>query len=280
MKQFTTTIVLALFTTFSYSQRDFSPKFSNNGKKIAFYSYRNGTEPEIFIMDADGKNVSQLTEADGNWAIEPRWSPDDNSVGYSMGENMGQLKLRVTEFKSNEGDFITENKGLQFISCWTTNGIVYGAKEKSGFKFFIYDQVKKTDTPIIINEYENYFLTSSVDNTYYILSAKDEGKKGLWLLDKKGVSMHLTELDGKNIAFSKDNKFIVFESTQNDNTDIYSINLDGTDLKRLTNHEADDYMPSIDAKGEHIVFSSGRNENFYLYKMHLKSGDIIQLTGL
>jgi Tol biopolymer transport system component len=277
-----TLIVAALILGFnnSFGQRDFSPKFSNDGEKIAFYSYRNGEEPEIFIIDTDGNNLNQLTETDGNWAIEPRWSPDDNSIGYSMGENMGQLKLRVTALKNKEGHFITQNKGLQFISCWTTNGIVYGAKEKSGFKFFIHNQVKKTDTPIIINEFENYFLMSSVDNTYYILSVKDEGKKGLWLLDKKGISKHLTELDGKNIAFSKDNKYIVFESIQNDNTDIYSINLDGTDLKRLTEHEAHDYMPSIDFKGEHIVFSSGRSGDFYLYKMNLRSGDIIQLTGL
>ena len=280
MKQFRITTAIILFTTLSYSQRDFSPKFSNDGKKIAFYSYRNGTEPEIFVMDADGKNVYQLTEIDGNWAIEPRWSPDDNSVGYSMGENMGQLKLRVTTLKSKEGHFITENKGLQFISCWTKNGIVYGAKEKSGFKFFIHDQYKRTDMPIIIDDFEKYFLTSSVDNKYYILSVKDEGKIGLWLLDKNGDSKHLSDLDGKNIAFSKDNKFIVFESLQNDNTDIYSINLDGTDLKRLTKHEAHDYMPSIDAEGEHVVFSSGRSGNYFLYKMNLKSGDVTQLTGL
>ena len=277
-----TLIVAALILGFnnSFGQRDFSPKFSNDGEKIAFYSYRNGEEPEIFIIDTDGNNLNQLTETDGNWAIEPRWSPDDNSIGYSMGENMGQLKLRVTALKNKEGHFITQNNGLQFISCWTRNGIVYGVKAKSGFNFFIHDQYKKTDRPIVIDEFKNYFLTSSVDNIYYILSVKDEGKKGLWLLDKKGNSKHLTDLDGKNIAFSKENKFIVFEFLQNDNTDIYSINLDGTDLKRLTEHEAHDYMPSIDADGEHVVFSSGRSGNYFLHKMNLKSGEVTQLTGL
>ena len=51
-----------------------SPRWSPDGKRIAFVSTRAGTQ-EIFLADADGKNVKRLSQgsaANNN----PCWSPD------------------------------------------------------------------------------------------------------------------------------------------------------------------------------------------------------------
>ena len=45
----------------------------SNGNKIAFYSDRDGDD-EIFVMNADGTGVQQLTDNDG-WNRFPAWSP-------------------------------------------------------------------------------------------------------------------------------------------------------------------------------------------------------------
>ncbi|TJY32942.1 TolB family protein [Pontimicrobium aquaticum] len=274
-------IVLAL-TTFNNAlgQRDFSPKFSNKGDKIAFYSYRNGEEPEIFIMDANGKNLRQITEADGNWAIEPRWSLDDKFVGYSMGENMGKLKLAIHNLKNNKVSFVNEDKGLQFITSWTKNGIEYGSRGKKGFNFYLYSDKHKTIQQLNNQTFENYFRTTSSDANYVILSVKDEGKKGLWLSKENTDFKKITELEGKNISFSKDKKHIIFEAVVNDNTDIYMVDLATNKTTRVTNDESHDYMPSIDPSGRYIIFSSGRSGQYFLYKKDLKSGKITQLTGI
>ncbi len=49
------------------------PSWSPDGKKIAFYSYRDGNH-EIYVMNADGseqKNLTNNPAYDG----EPSWSP-------------------------------------------------------------------------------------------------------------------------------------------------------------------------------------------------------------
>lgn len=61
-----------------------TPSFSPEGHRIAFTSGRAGP-PEIYIMDADGTNVSMFTDyafSTRNYRSNPDWSPDGLSIAY------------------------------------------------------------------------------------------------------------------------------------------------------------------------------------------------------
>lgn len=55
---------------------DDNPRWSPDGKKIAFISYRDG-QPEIYIMNNDGRNQTRLTYSNINesWLSQFQWSP-------------------------------------------------------------------------------------------------------------------------------------------------------------------------------------------------------------
>ncbi|HCK65634.1 MAG TPA: hypothetical protein DHW49_05165 [Anaerolineae bacterium] len=55
---------------------DNNPRWSPDGKKIAFISYRDG-QPEIYIMNNDGSNQTRLTYSNINesWLSQFQWSP-------------------------------------------------------------------------------------------------------------------------------------------------------------------------------------------------------------
>ena len=64
-----------LFLTENVPGSHESPTFSPDGRKIAFasnVSSRSNTRTQIYMMDLDGRNWSQLTTAGNNWA--PDWS--------------------------------------------------------------------------------------------------------------------------------------------------------------------------------------------------------------
>ena len=76
---------------------DSSPAWSPDGRQIAFVSDRNGDRElyedgglyntDIFLMNADGTGVEQLTFEPGDGAGAPAWSPDGSSIAFvSSGE--------------------------------------------------------------------------------------------------------------------------------------------------------------------------------------------------
>jgi TolB protein len=86
----------------SYSAGDFNPTFSPDGNRIAFSSDRHfpPSEPEfwrkerggeIWVMDADGRNVRRLTYAEG-WDGSPSWSPDGKTISF-YSERDGSLRI-------------------------------------------------------------------------------------------------------------------------------------------------------------------------------------------
>lgn len=63
-------------TSAQTSSHEIQPSWSANGSKIAFASDQTNGDWEIFIMDADGTNVTQLTSQSGSLEIAPDISPD------------------------------------------------------------------------------------------------------------------------------------------------------------------------------------------------------------
>ena len=61
-------------------------------------------------------------------------------------------------------------------------------------------------------------------------------------------------------VWSPDGKAIAFTYFNVDNSEIYTVNTDGSKLRNITNHKADDYFPGWSPDGKKIVFQSSRNK--------------------
>jgi Tol biopolymer transport system component len=65
----------------SSTGKNHSPSYSPDSRQIAYVSDRSGT-PEIWIADAEGKNLRQLTHFGGPWLGSIRWSPDGRQIAF------------------------------------------------------------------------------------------------------------------------------------------------------------------------------------------------------
>jgi serine/threonine protein kinase/WD40 repeat protein len=81
----------------------FSPAYSPDGRRIAYFTNRKGAENEsIWMMDADGSNPVKLVE-DGNLNYFPHWGPDGQYLIFASGvrgaaarRNLRRLSLSGT----------------------------------------------------------------------------------------------------------------------------------------------------------------------------------------
>jgi Tol biopolymer transport system component len=75
------------------------------------------------------------------------------------------------------------------------------------------------------------------------------------------------------------NAHIVFQSTRDGNFEIYSMNADGSEPRRLTNSPKNDLSPSWSPDGSTIVFASDRDDNWEIYSMNADGSNQKRLTG-
>ncbi len=81
-----------------------------------------------------------------------------------------------------------------------------------------------------------------------------------------------------NPHWSSDGQKIVFESTKDGRSAIYTIDADGTGLRKLTSGQATDGQPRWSRDGKKIVFYSQRDGHMQLFLMNADGSDQRKLT--
>jgi len=73
---------------------------------------------------------------------------------------------------------------------------------------------------------------------------------------------------------------IVFVSNREGNLDIYTMNMDGSEVQKITSSSSDEVYPAISPDGKKLAFVSNRDGNWEIYVMDLdgKESDALRLT--
>jgi Tol biopolymer transport system component len=110
--------------------------YSPDGRHIVFCSSRGGAEDlELYVMDADGKNVRQLTHAPGCYNGGPFFSPDGAKVIFrSDRKKKDHLQLYVINADGTGERALTDNQAwVYWAPYWYKDGkhILYTAADHS-----------------------------------------------------------------------------------------------------------------------------------------------------
>ncbi|HEU6453338.1 MAG TPA: hypothetical protein VFT57_18110 [Gemmatimonadaceae bacterium] len=96
-------------------------------------------------------------------------------------------------------------------------------------------------------------------------------------LNERGELVPLTSGHARNVLedWSPDGTHVVFTSDRNGNVDLYSVAVDGTDLRRLTSDPDQDLIPRFSPDGRQIVFHRTKNQSglFERASLHIVNSD-------
>jgi len=117
-------------TTLISSSRDEShPKYSPDGKRMAFESDRSG-KVEVWISDISGLNSRQLTYF-GAWTGSPGWSPDGQKIAFDS-DKTGRWDIYVVDSEGGEPVPLTTSSSNMRPS-WSHDGKwIYFTSDRSG----------------------------------------------------------------------------------------------------------------------------------------------------
>lgn len=209
---------------------------------IAFSNTPPDDNNEIYTVNTDGTNPTKLTNRFGRDA-GPNWSPDARKIVF------------YTHF---------DNQNIWSIFVMDANGR---------------NIQRLTNT---VNVYDSSPIWSP-DGTQIMFTREyplQDFKAELWTMDADGSNLkRFYDIDGLGGCWSPDGSKVAFCSSQNGNFEIYNINVDGSDLIRLTNNSARDLWPSWSPNGERLVFISERDGNSEIYTMKTDGTDIKRLTN-
>jgi Tol biopolymer transport system component len=131
---------------------------------------------------------------------------------------------------------------------------------------------------VTVNNADSTGTFTAANQPYFhydtILSAGEASVNRLWRFN---VPASVTSFQFKVYVMAPILPIIVFDKDEGGNRDIYRVNLDGTQLVRLTSTAGIDMDPT--AVGSTVVFVSYRNSNAELYRMSLLGGAQTRLTS-
>lgn len=196
---------------------------------------------DIFVANADGSNLRQLTTEDG-YDAEATFSPRGDRIVFTSTRD-GDLDLYSMAPDGSDVRRLTDRPGYDGGAFYSPDGsqIIWRAHYPEGAELDDYTSLLRQG---LIRPGELEIMVMNADGTN---------------------QRQVTSVGGANFApyWHPSGDKVVFSSNHHDPTgrdfDIYMVNLDGTGLTRITESPGFDGFPVFSPDGRTLVFASNRN---------------------
>jgi TolB protein len=226
-----------------------SPRWSPNGRSIAYTSYRRGGG-QIFISNIFQGTIEEVTKGERigeNWL--PAWSPDGTRVAFTSTRD-GNPEIYVANRDGSNVRRITNNPAIDITPTWSPSGTqIAFTSDRSGSQQIYVTAADGGGTAqrITTESYCDRATWSPAPYNELAYASRNGPGFDIHILDM--ATRHMTALtfgEGTNEspAFSPNGRHIAFMSTRSGKSQIFTVSRDGKDVRQITrtgNNEMPDW---------------------------------------
>ncbi len=216
--------------------RDYMPAWSADGKKIAYTSYRKNRASLYILNPYEGK-ITEVLSLGTNFS--PSFSPDGKKLAFCSTVDEGNPEIYIASSDGKNIKRLIFNKAIDTAPSWspTSREIAFTSDRGGTPQIYIMDaegsNVRRVsfgggyhDAPAWSPTGDRIAYVSRVDQIFdiYVLNLRTN------------QIIKLTESNARNESpsWSPDGRHIIFSSNSTGTIQLYSIDYDGANLRRLT----------------------------------------------
>jgi TolB protein len=248
--------------------------------KIAYVSSASRNK-ELYMMDYDGAGATRLT-SNQSINLSPNWSPDLRSIAFTSYMGRGYPYLyRIFPFEKRPVQLLAGYLGINTSPAWSPDGRLLALTLSKDGNPEIYVLTLATGAFRRLTTWSGIDTepTWSPTGREIAFVSDRSGTAQIYVMDADGTNARRLTHEGFNTQprWSPKGDAIAFTSRQG-NHDIWAVNPDGLNLRRLTAGPGSNESASWAPNGRHLVFQSNRLGSYQLYTMLADGSEQQQLS--
>jgi Tol biopolymer transport system component len=241
---------------------ELTPRWSPDGRKLLFASYRNG-EREVYVMDLAAVvqgagdeaivNLSRHTAAD--W--QPAWSPDGMRVAFSSYRD-GNWEIYAVRADGTDMARLTNDPATDFSPSWSPDGtrLLFMSRRSGDADLFVLDLATSKLTQLTHGKRDEYEPAWSPDGEWMAFVTQMDDQSDIWVMHADGSEpVNLTQsryADDFSPAWYCGSDWLLYVSytSAEGNYGVFRMRRDGTGVTRVTESKVDNLAPDWRSVGQ------------------------------
>ncbi|NOT48087.1 MAG: hypothetical protein HOP17_10120, partial [Acidobacteria bacterium] len=263
---------------------------SATGDKISYVRcpYTDDEYCSLYIADADdGKNERKLVTRPRPIRIsDNKISPDGKTIAFGVGQSRtasNDFDLVGVDTETGKERPLTPQRffNIAYI-VWLpgTSDLLLTARTAPDKYSRIWEvKTSSGEAKVLTSDSESYSRLSLDDKSTMLVSTQIDADFQLTVHRLDDPAATPRELaDASSVVYAPDGK-LIFASLMNGNSDIWSINPDGSELRQLTNNPSSEIAPLVSADNKYIFFNSDRTGKIQTWRMNPDGTDQRPVTS-
>ena len=243
-----------------------------------------GDVPLLMLYDTETEET-QLLVSGVDESQPPVWAPDADRIAY-VSDAADSPDIHMVELATGEQTRLTFSDPKERIGDWSPDGqwLVFTEEDRSGLLLRNptgVNLIELTDgedsNPVWSPKGDRIaFLrdTGEGRDVYVLRPTKDD-----WADDTDELAVADAEYDEAAPSWSADGRRLAFVVHFDDQSEIFTVLVDGSERKQLTYNTADDLMPDWSQSGDKIAFVSFAYGNSEILYMNRDGAEQTRLTA-